>query len=162
MSRTLICIGGALVVGAAVAAAAFASGGTLTLGPASKAQERVYKGYYDGHLDTFLALDVSSKAQAAAAHLNYAPLLAKTKGAPPQYFFQGKAAAGQVSVFGLTEPGKPNYTPLWEVFWVTWKPGVTPTLMKVDDDINAAAKAGKLTVTDAHMVLNAPIVSVGK
>ncbi len=162
MSRKLICIGSALVVGAAVAAAALASGGTLTLGLASKAQERVYKGYYDGHLDTFLALDVSNKAQAAAAHLNYAPLLAQTKGAPPQYFFQGKAAPGQVSVFGLTEPGKPNYTPLWEVHWVTWKAGVTPTLMKVDDDINAAAKAGKLTVTDAHMVLNAPIVSVGK
>jgi hypothetical protein len=151
-----------LVAGAAVAATAFASGGVLTLGPSSQAQERVYKGYYDGHLDTFLALDVSNKAQAAALHINYAPVLAKTKGAPPQYFFQGKAAAGQVSVFGLTEPGKPNYTPLWDVYWVTWKPGVTPTLMKVDDDINAAAKAGKLTVTDAHMVLNAPIVSVGK
>jgi hypothetical protein len=151
-----------LAAGAAVGASAFASGGTLTLGPPSNAQLHVYKGYYDGHLDRFLALDVSNKAQATAAHLNYAPLLAKTKGAPPQYFFQGKAAPGQVSVFGLTEPGKPNYTPLWDVYWVTWKPGVTPTLMKVDDDITAAAKAGKLTVTDAHMVLNAPIISVGK
>ena len=151
-----------LVSGVAVAGAAFASGGTLTLGPASHSQQKVYKGYYDGHLDRFLALDVSNKAQASALHINYAPLLAKTKNAPPQYFFQGRAAAGQVSVFGLTEPGKPNYTPLWDVYWVTWKPGVTPTLMKVDDDINAAAKAGKLTVTDAHMVLNAPIVSVGK
>ena len=163
MSRKLISVTiTTLVAGAAVAATAFASGGTLTLGPSSNAQEHVYKGYYDGHLDTFLALDVSNKAQAAAAHLNYAPVIGKTKGAPPQYFFQGKAAAGQVSVFGLTEPGKPNYTPLWDVYWVTWKPGVTPTLMKVDDDIKAAAKAGKLTVTDAHMVLNAPITSVGK
>jgi hypothetical protein len=163
MSRRLIFVAIAtLAAGVVVTATAFASGGTLTLGPSSTAQERVYKGYYDGHLDKFLALDVSNKAQATAAHLNYAPLLAKTKGAPPQYFFQGKAAAGQVSVFGLTEPGKPNYTPLWDVYWVTWKPGVTPTLMKVDDDINAAAKAGKLTVTDAHMVLNAPIVAVGK
>jgi hypothetical protein len=163
MSRKLISVSVmTLVAGAVAAASAFASGGVLTLGPASHAQQTVYKGYYDGHLDRFLALDVSSKAQAAASHLNYAPLLAKTKGAPPQYFFQGKAAAGQVSVFGLTEPGKPNYTPLWDVYWVTWKPGVTPTLMKVDDDINAAAKAGKLTVTDAHMVLNAPIISVGK
>src|SRR5438034_10109454 len=92
----------------------------------------------------------------------YTTLFRSVKGAPPQYFFKGRAAAGQVSVFGLTEPGKPNYTPLWDVYWVTWKPGVTPTLMKVDDDINAAAKAGKLTVTDAHMVLNAPIVGVGK
>jgi hypothetical protein len=161
MSRRLISVA-ITTLAAGAAATAFASGGALTLGPSSTAQERVYKGYYDGHLDKFLALDVSNKAQAAALHINYAPLLAKTKGAPPQYFFKGRAAAGQVSVFGLTEPGKPNYTPLWDVYWVTWKPGVTPTLMKVDDDINAAAKAGKLTVTDAHMVLNAPIVSVGK
>jgi hypothetical protein len=35
-------------------------------------------------------------------------------------------------------------------------------LLKVDDDINAAAKAAKLTVRDMHVVLNAPIISVGK
>jgi len=133
-----------------------------TLGPASHAQVVVYKGYYDGHLDRYLVLDVSSKAQAAALHINYAPLLAQVKGAPPQYFFHGPAAAGQVSVFGLTEPGKPNYTPLWDEYFVTWKPGVTPTLLKVDDDIKAAAKAGKLTIRDAHAVINAPIISVGK
>jgi len=163
MSRKVTSISvAALMAGAVATATAFASGGTLALGPSSHVQAKVYKGYYDGHLDTFLALDVSNKAQAAALHINYAPLLAKTKGAPPQYFFRGRAAAGQVSVFGLTEPGKPNYTPLWDVYFVTWKPGVTPTLMKVDDDINAAAKAGKLVVTDAHMVLNAPIIRVGK
>src|SRR5438034_4843681 len=44
----------------------------------------------------------------------YTTLFRSVKGAPPQYFFQGTAAPGQVSVFGLTEPGKPNYTPLWE------------------------------------------------
>ena len=103
-----------------------------------------------------------SKAQAAALHINYAPRLAGVRGSPPQYFFQGRAAAGQVAVFGLTEPGKPNYTPLWEELFVTWKPGVTPVLLKVDDDINAAAKAGKLTIRDMHVVLNAPIISVGK
>jgi hypothetical protein len=162
MSRKMTSISvSALMAGAVATGTAFAAGGTLALGPSSHVQAKVYKRYYDGHLDTFLALDVSNKAQAAALHINYAPLLAKTKGAPPQYFFRGRAAAGQVSVFGLTEPGKPNYTPLWDVYFVTWKPGVTPTLMKVDDDINAAAKAGKLTVTDAHMVLNAPIIRVG-
>lgn len=163
MSRRAISVAlAALVTGAALAATASASGGVPTLGPSSYGQLKVYKGYYDGHLDRFLALDVSSKSQAAALHINYAPLLAKTKGAPPQFFFQGPAAAGQVSVFGLTEPGKPNYTPLWDVYFVTWKPGVTPTLLKVDDDIKAAAKAGKLNITDAHAILNAPIISVGR
>src|SRR5947209_18610532 len=90
-----------LVSSVAVAGEAFASGGTLTLGPASHAQEKVNKGYYEGHLHAFHALDVSNKALASASHINYAPLLAKTKNAPPQYIFQGRAAAGQVSVFGL-------------------------------------------------------------
>ena len=150
----------ALAASAGTVAAAAATGG-LSLGPSSSVNTRGYLGYYDGHKDAYLALDVSNKAQAAALHVNYAPRLAQVKGAPPQYFFQGRAAAGQVAVFGLTEPGKPNYTPLWEEFLVTWKPGVTPTLLKVDDDINAAAKAGKLAVRDAHIVINAPIIGVG-
>src|SRR5258708_3198666 len=121
MSRRLISVATTmLAAAAAVATTAFASGGALTLGPSSKAQESAYKGYYDGHLETLLAVDVSSQAQAAGLALNYAARLAKTKGAPPQSFFKGRAAAGQVSVFGLTEPGKPNYPPLWDVYWVTW------------------------------------------
>ncbi len=163
MSRKMTLIAmAALAVGVATSVAAFATGGVPTLGPSSHARVVVYKGYYDGHLDKYLVLDVSSKTQAAALHINYSPRLGHVKGAPPQYFFQGTAAPGQVSVFGLTEPGKPNYTPLWEELFVTWKPGVTPVLLKVDDDITAAAKAGKLTIRDMHVVLNAPIISVGK
>jgi hypothetical protein len=163
MSRKVSLIALALLAAvAATTATAYTLGGLPNLGPSSHAQVVVYKGYYDGHLDKYLVLDVSSKAQAAALHINYSPGLGHVKGAPPQYFFQGTAAPGQVSVFGLTEPGKPNYTPLWDEYFVTWKAGVTPVLLKVDDDITAAAKAGKLTIRDAHIVLNAPIISVGK
>jgi hypothetical protein len=44
---------------------------------------------------------------------------------------------------------------------VTWKAGVTPVLLTSDNQINALAKTGKLTSQDAHIVLNAPITSVG-
>ena len=91
--------------------------------------------------------DVSSKAQATAMHINYSAELAKVKGAPPQYFIAGKAAPGQIAVFG-SEPGEPDYNPLWEELIVTWKPGVTPVLLKQDDQINGLAKQGKLTVKD--------------
>ena len=105
--------------------------------------------------------DVSSKPQAAAMHINYSPPLAKVKGAPPQYFIQGKAAAGQIAVFG-SEPGESDYNPLWEELIVTWKAGVTPVLLVKDDQIDDLAKQGKLTVKDAHVVINAPITHVGK
>ena len=43
----------ALAAGTAVAAT-----GALPLGPASAARTRSFKGYYDGHKDTFLVTDV--------------------------------------------------------------------------------------------------------
>jgi hypothetical protein len=155
----------AAVVGLAVAVtatSASASGSPLpNLGPVGSGAQPVYRGYYDHHIDTYLITDVSSKEQATALHINYSAELAGLKSLPLQYFVKGHAAAGQLSVFG-SEPGEPDYNPLWEEVDVTWKPGVTPVLLGQDDQIKALAKAGKLTVTDQHVVLNAPILKVGK
>jgi hypothetical protein len=148
---------------AALVIATTASGAVpsmLSLGPVVHAKTPTYLGYYDGHKDTYLVTDVSSKAQATAMHVNYSAPLAKVKGAPPQYFIEGKAVPGQIAVFG-SEPGESDYNPLWEELIVTWKPGVKPVLLKQDDQINGLAKQGKLTVTDAHVVINAPITNVG-
>jgi hypothetical protein len=105
--------------------------------------------------------DVSSKSQAAALHINYSAALGKVHGAPAQYFVNGRAAAGQLSVFG-SEPGKPDYNPLWDESFVTWKAGVKPVLLVSDNQITRLAKAHKLTLRDPHIVLNAPITKVGK
>jgi hypothetical protein len=139
----------------------FAATGGLRLGPSSSAATRTFKGYYDGHKDTFLVTDVSNKAQATALKVNFSREIGAVKGAPPQYFVKGAAAKGQLSVFG-SEPGEADYNPLWEEFFVTWKPGVTPVLLVKDDQIKSLAKSQKLTLRDAHIVLNAPITKVGK
>jgi hypothetical protein len=39
---------------------------------------------------------------------------------------------------------------------------VTPVLLVKDNQIEALAKQHKLTVTDAHIVLNAPILKIMK
>jgi len=44
---------------------------------------------------------------------------------------------------------------------VTWKSGMTPTLLKSDTDVTAAVKQGKVTQTEPHVILNCPIVKVG-
>jgi hypothetical protein len=152
---------GTTILLALVTGAAFAATGGLPLGPPSTMKTRDFKGYYDGHKDTFLATDVSSKAQAAALHINFSREIGKVRGAPAQYFIRGRAARGQLSVFG-SEPGEADYNPLWEEFFVTWKPGVTPVLLVKDDQITALAKSKKLTVENAHVVLNAPITKVAK
>jgi hypothetical protein len=121
----------------------------------------VYKGYYDKHIDTYVITDVSDKTQATAMHINYSAELKAVKGIPDQYFVKGRAAAGQLTVFG-SEPGETDYNPLWEEIWVTWRAGVKPVLLGRDDQIKSLAKARKLTITDAHIVLNAPILKKGK
>jgi len=151
----------ALVAAIAVAAAAAAGGGRLSLGPAAQGQEPTYLGYYDGHKDLYVVTDTSSKSQAAAMSINYSSELASVKGAPSQYFISGPAAAGQLAVFG-SEPGESDYNPLWEELIVTWKAGVKPVLLVQDDQINALAKKHELTVVDAHIVLNAPILKIEK
>ena len=156
--RLVIAAGAGAGVLAAVASAAVPR--TLALGPSVQAKTSTYLGYYDGHKDTYVVTDVSSKQQAAAMHINFSAALAAVKGAPPQYFVQGRSATGQIAVFG-SEPGESDYNPLWEELIVIWKPGVKPVLLVKDDQINGLAKQGKLTVTDAHVVLNAPITSVG-
>jgi hypothetical protein len=157
--RTSILVALACLAVAVTATTASAGAGLPNLGPGVFSNQLFYKGYYDHHIDTYVITDVSNKAQAAAMHVNYAPALASMKGLPLQYFVQGRAAAGQTTVFG-SEPGESDYNPLWEEVWVTWKAGVKPVLLGQDDQINALAKAGKLTMTDAHIVLNAPITQV--
>ena len=146
---------------ALAAGATYAAVGGLLLGPASTAKTRDFKGYYDGHKDTFLVTDVSNKTQATALKANYSAAIGRVRGAPAQYFVHGTAAKGQLSVFG-SEPGESDYNPLWEEFFVTWKAGVKPVLLVKDDQIKSLAKAKKVTLKDAHIVLNAPITKVGK
>lgn len=89
------------------------------------------------------------------------PFTLDTEGLPLRYFVRGRAAHGQLTVFG-SEPGEVDYNPLWLEVWVTWKKGVKPVLLGRDDQINSLQKKGKLTVKTTKIVLNAPILKVGK
>ena len=159
-SKQLAAIG-AVVIAASTASALAATKASLPLGPGTNTERSTFQAFYDGHKDAYFVTDVSSKSQANALHVNFAKELAGVKGLPAQYFVQGRAAAGQLSVFG-SEPGEADYNPLWEEFFVTWKAGVKPVLLVKDDQITGLVKKGKLTLRDAHIVLNAPIVKVGK
>jgi hypothetical protein len=158
--RRIVLFGLVLFV-ATVAAAAAATGGLPNIGKPSMKTQPVYRGYYDHHFDTYLVTDVSSKSQATALHVNFSAELKAVKGLPEQYFVRGRAAKGQLTIFG-SEPGEADYNPLWKEVWLTWKKGVKPVLIGQDDQIDALEKQGKLTEKDAHIVLNAPILKVGK
>ena len=121
--------------------------------------------FYDGHKDRYIATDVSDKGQAsqvAVLHMNAAPVLKSvpSAAAPKMYFVEGHAAAGQIPVLG-SEPGESDYSPLWTEIIVHWKPGAKPVLLHRDDQIDALAKAGKLTETKTAVIINAPVTQVG-
>jgi hypothetical protein len=161
MSKKLI-LGGAAVIAVAVSAVAAygAMGSGPVMGPSAKVFRPAFRGYYDGHKVTYLNTDVSSKTEAVAMHINYSAGIGKVKGLPEIYLVHGRAAPGQLAIFG-SEPGETNYSPLWSETILHWKAGATPVLITSDTQINKIEKTGKLTESDAHVVLNCPIIKVG-
>src|SRR5947208_15574911 len=159
VSRMILFAGVALAVTAPVVAAAVTAGPVM--GPATKIERPAFHGFYDGHKVTYVNTDVSNKADAAAMHVNYSASIGRVKGLPEIYLVQGHAASGQLAIFG-SEPGEKNYSPLWSETILTWKAGATPVVLKSDTQINAVEKKGTLTERDAHVVLNCPIIKVGK
>lgn len=135
----------------------------LHMGPRVIAHRPAWLGFYDGHKDTYLNTDVSNKAQARAMHINFAPSLARMpmKAMRAIYLVKGKAVGNQLAVFG-SEPGEKSYSPVWDEVIVRWKPHVKPVLLVRDDQILALAKKGKLVVHHTHIMLNCPIIKVGR
>ena len=98
--------------------------GEMGMGPIGRLEVPSFTGYYDGHKDRFLSTDVSSRSAARMEKINFSARIGKVKGLPEIYIVEGRAAAGQLPVFG-SEPGEPDYSPLWDETILTWKPGST-------------------------------------
>lgn len=155
-------VGLAITAALGVTAVALAKGGPGMMGPESRTSVPSFLGYYDGHKDTFLAPDTSSRTEARMDRINFSSKLAASlKSSEEIYLFSGKAATGQLPVFS-SEPGEKTYTPLWHEEIVTWKQGVTPKLVVRDDQVDELKKKGLLTVRETSTVLNCPIIKVGK
>ena len=161
MSRTATVTGVFALIAFVSAVSAFAINRPMMMGTAHKIAQPAFSGYYDGHLDTYLSTDISSKAEAAAMHINYSASIGAVKGLPEIYLVQGRAARGQLAVFG-SEPGESDYSPLWTETILTWKAGSTPVLITSDNQINKLEKTSGLTERPGNVVLNCPIVKVGR
>jgi hypothetical protein len=148
-----------------VAAGAYASQMTSgpRMGPQTAIKRPAFHGYYDGHKDTYLNTDVSNKSEATMMHVNYAPVLKSVplSAAPEIYLVQGKAAGGQLAIFG-SEPGETSYSPVWKETILTWKASATPTLITSDTQVDKLEKKGTLTERATSIRLNCPIIKVGK
>jgi hypothetical protein len=77
MSQLKLAVAAGALAAALVTAAASAASSALDLGPAANGAATTYLGYYDGHKDTYVVTDVSSKSLAATLHVDYSPPLAR-------------------------------------------------------------------------------------
>ena len=148
---------------AAGAAYASAMSSAPRMGPASTIRRQAFQGYYDGRKDTYVNTDVSDKKEAAMMHVNYAPVLKTVplSTAPEIYLVQGKAAPGQLAIFG-SEPGEATYSPIWKETILSWKASATPVLIMSDTQIDQLEHTGVLTERATSVRLNCPIIKVGK
>jgi hypothetical protein len=164
MSRKLLWFMPLALAVPAVATAAYAPTpmSSPRMGPSTRISRPAFKGYYDGHKDTYLNTDVSNKADAAAMHINYAPVLKTVPlaSAPEIYLVQGRAASGQLAVFG-SEPGETSYSPVWKETILSWTGKASPVLITSDTQIDRLEKQGVLTEHATSVRLNCPIVKVG-
>jgi hypothetical protein len=132
--KRLILLAFALLVAAAPAAAA---------GPA---KQPVATGFYQGQQVRYfdfgpIKLEPGNKL---------APIWTVTNG-----------AAGQQNIID-TVPGKTDYSPLWQLNKVTFKSGATAHLLKSKADVEAAVKAGEVTVRKTATVVNCPVLGFGQ
>ena len=61
-----------------------------------------------------------------------------------------------------TVPGRSDYTPLWQLNKVTFKPGVKPRLLRSRSDVLAAVRDGQATVSATATVVNCPVLGFGQ
>jgi len=160
MSARIVLAAGVAFATITATVTAYAAGGPMKMGPPRSIAQPSFQGYYDGHKDTYLSTDISSKAEAKAMHINYSASIGKVKGLPEIYLVQGRAAAGQLAVFG-SQPGEPDYSPLWTETILTWKASATPVLITSDNQINKLEKTSGLTERPGNVVLNCPIIKIG-
>jgi hypothetical protein len=123
--------------------------------------------WVEGQQVEYVTTDISDAAMAAQAGVNHVPRLAEAVG-------QGRTSitervykfvdGTQISVFpsapaaaGAATPD-PNYSPLWRLVQVRWKPGRSPRELRSEDAVLAAESAGDVALEVTGIVVNCPIV----
>ena len=153
--RLLLLLGPALLAGCA-----------QPLPPADTLTLPRLQAWVDGRRVDYVTTDISDGPMAAQAGVNHVPRLRDALG-------QGRASitervykfsdGRQISVFpsAPTPPGAtpdPNYSPLWRLVLVAWKPGATVRELRSEEAVLAAAEAGELTLSVTDIVVNCPIL----
>ena len=129
-----------------------------------RASVPVVAGWFDGQLSLYLSTDSSNRDVARMTHTNFVPKLAGAiaGGAVDDIyqltnFHQGNILPSSPHPAG-PENTDPNYTPLWQLSLVTWRPGSKPYTLKSEAAVRAEKAAGHVTVLKTNVVINCPVI----
>jgi hypothetical protein len=121
---------------------------------------KIHTGFFDGAAVQFTAFETNSQTFAAANSLAYALRLSSSNPAAlPNMIFFPNVGAPQTVVL-QTQPGRADYSPLWNVLTARWLvPGKVPLITSY-----AAAlqwnRAGRLLLQRTGIIFNGPVVWV--
>jgi hypothetical protein len=113
---------------------------------ATPAKQPVVPGFFQGRTITYY---------------DYGPVKLKPSNKLAPIWTVTNGAAGQHNIID-TVPGKADYSPLWQLNMVTFNAGTTPHLLKSKAEVDAAVKAGEVTVTSTTTVVNCPVLGFGQ
>lgn len=128
-------------------------------------------GWFEGKVVRYVTTDVSDKKAAAEMGANYVPRLANAIVQQPQpgqpsaieriysvaNFKQGSVLPSLPQPLGVENQNR-NYSPLWQVYLVTWLPGQQAHVLKSEEEVLAAEDAGQLKIEKTQIVVNCPVV----
>jgi len=128
------------------------------------------KGYVGGSEVFYISTEASDESLAnhltefSGFRVAYTPALQKTPAdALAQIYafengIKGPGPLGFQPNVADSQPGDPNYSPLWAVNIVKWNDGVTPRELKSQVEILEAQTNDELTVTPSGFIVNCPFV----
>jgi len=130
--------------------------------PANSVAVKTYTGYYNDTAVYFAAFETNSSNFAAVNGIVMAPRLSQVNASalPRMIFFMN--GTGRQTVVLETQPGRPDYNPLWRVFSAWWV-GSDP--MPLITSFAAASQWNQqrmLAVQDTGIVFNGPVFLVNR
>jgi hypothetical protein len=118
---------------------------------------RLHRAVFQGKDVFFVRTDTSDQSYAKQEKLVWAPRLSSLipDGLTGSAYLVTGGTSGQ-PVLLSSEPGRPDYTPAWRLHRTSWKQSPEP--LSSIDDVEQARDAGRITVEDTDIVLNAAVV----
>jgi hypothetical protein len=123
---------------------------------------KTYTGFFNNTAVYFTAFETNSPNFAAVNGLVYAPRLSNSNraGLAPMIFFMNGGAGQTVAL--QTEPGRADYSPLWNVWTAWWRgPGPMPLITSFGAAIQWW-RIGRLLIQTTGIVFNGPVIVINR